>query len=50
MERVTTMNRLTDTINKSIEILKCLTIKQTNSNKEEIFSNYVVHMKGAFLY
>ncbi len=43
MERVTTMNQLTDIRNKSAESLK------TNNNKKKIFSDYVVHI-GAFLY
>ncbi len=43
MERVTTMNQLTDIRNKSAESLK------TNNNNKKIFSDYVVCI-GAFLY
>ncbi len=43
MERVTTMNQLTDIRNKSAESLK------TNKKFKKIFSDYVVHI-GAFLY
>jgi len=35
--------------NRHIEKLEMFTFKQTNKNKNQIFSDYVIQIKGAFL-